>query len=77
MAQANNKREILYQNLIDAGCGEELIADCMMLAEGSNLQQMITMLKEYKENMLASVHEREKQIDCLDFLIFRLKKENN
>lgn len=76
MAQANNKKEILYQNLRDAGCDEELTKACMELAEHDDREQIIKRLISYKESMLACVHEKEKCIDCLDFLIYRLKKEN-
>ncbi|MDD3369885.1 MAG: hypothetical protein PHP50_13565 [Lachnospiraceae bacterium] len=75
MANANNKKEILQQNLLDAGCSEEQVRDCMALAENGNILRMIELLGKYKEDMLATVHRKEKCIDCLDFLIYRLKKE--
>lgn len=76
MANANNNKEILYQNLSDAGCSEELKNECMMLAECSDTAELIRLLREYKKAMLASVHMEEKRIDCLDYLMYRLKKEN-
>lgn len=76
MANANNYKEILYQNLSDAGCSEELITKCMKHAESSNIADMLKLLDEYKKIMLASVHTKEKRIDCLDFLMYRLKRES-
>ena len=76
MAQANNKKEILYQNLIDAGCDEELTQKCMELAESNNSEKMIAILTGCRKSMLACIHEKSKCIACLDFLIYRLEKEN-
>lgn len=76
MANANNQSEILYQNLTDAGCSEELIKKCMELFRQNETAQMIKLLRAYKESMLALLHKSEESIDCLDFLIYRLKKEN-
>ncbi|MDD3222897.1 MAG: hypothetical protein EOM34_10845 [Clostridia bacterium] len=69
MANAHNQKEMLYQNLTDAGCSEELTKKCMELFERSDRIQMLKLLREYKAHML-------KCIDCLDFLIYRLKKES-
>lgn len=58
-----------------AGCEEELIENCMLLAASGDIWQMIKLLSVYKETILASIHRKEKHIDCVDFLIFSLKKE--
>lgn len=75
MANANDKTELLYQNLHDARCDEALIEKCMLLVASYDIPQMIKLLDAYKETMLASVNRKEKRIDCVDFLIYSLKKE--
>ena len=75
MAEAADVYGILYQNLADAGYNEKEITVCMEYAKTSEWKKLISMLTRYKKTLLEQVHTSEKQIDCLDFLIFRLNKE--
>ena len=75
MAEASDVYGILYQNLVDAGCSEKRIADCMDYAKKGNWKNLLPMLLQHKKYLLELVHTSEKQIDCLDFLIYRLNKE--
>lgn len=76
MAQANDKVALLYQNLCDAGCDKELTEKCMKALEGGNAQDMIPVLTEYRAHLRSTVRTGQKQIDALDFLIYRLQKQN-
>ena len=48
MAEASDTYEILYQNLIDAGCDEQTIENCMILYK-KDRKQMIPLLLKQKE----------------------------
>lgn len=75
MAEASDVYGILYQNLVDAGCSEKGIADCMDCARKGEWKKILPMLAQHKKILLERMHTSEKQIDCLDFLIYRLNKE--
>lgn len=75
MAEASDVYGILYQNLVDAGCGKKEITNCMNYAHKGEWKSMRSVLTRHKKTLLEQVHKSEKQIDCLDFLIYRLSKE--
>ena len=75
MAEASDVYGILYQNLVDAGCGEKGITVCMDYAQRGEWKKLLPMLTRHKKALLEQVHTSEKKIDCLDFLIYRLNKE--
>lgn len=77
MAEASDKIGILYQNLIDAGCDKEMTETCMELAQEGRKPELLRLLSCHKQNLLKTVHKSQKEIDCLDFLTFRLEKEAN
>ena len=77
MANASDTLGILRQNLIDAGCDENTISKCIAFAEKGEWEKIASVLCEQRSTLLKSVHSRQKQIDCLDFLTYRLKKEHN
>ena len=75
MAEATDVYGILYQNLVDAGCSENGIASCMNYAKMDEWKNLLSVLTQHKKTLLERMHTSEKQIDCLDFLIYRLNKE--
>lgn len=74
MANASDTMEILHQNLLDAGCSDDLVETCMELAEVSQWDRMLSLLSKQRGNLLSIVHNGQKQIDCLDFLVYRISK---
>ena len=77
MAEAINKVQLLYQNLQDAGCTPEMIQKCMELDAEQNYVDLLFQLSQYRKTLLEQVHLRQKELDCLDFLIYRLKKQKS
>lgn len=75
MAEANDKVQLLYQNLQDAGCTPEMIQKCMALDAERNCTDLLFQLLQYRKALLEQVHLRQKELDCLDFLIYLLKKQ--
>lgn len=76
MAKASDTMGILHQNLIDAGCSEDLIETCMKLAEANHWNRILPLLSKQRINLLDSVHDGQKQIDCLDFLVYSINKKH-
>lgn len=67
----------IYQNLIDAGCDKSITDKCMLLVESDRATDMLPILAAYRKSLLSSVHAGQKKIDCLDFLIYTLKRNEN
>ncbi len=76
MSEASDTMGILNQNLIDAGCSEDLIETCMELAKVNKWNRLLPLLSKQRINLLDSVHDGQKQIDCLDFLIYSINKKH-
>ena len=76
MSEASDTMEILHQNLIDAGCSKDLIETCMELAKANKWKRLLPLLAKQRINLLDSVHDGQKQIDCLDFLVYSINKKH-
>ena len=63
--------EELIMNLKDAGCDEELIKKY----NNDDLKMLIKSLQCHRCCLLDKLHEEQKKIDCLDYLIYTLKKQ--
>ena len=77
MAHISDTLGVLRQNLIDGGCDENTISKCIVFAEKGEWEKIASVLSEQRSKLLKNVHSRQKQIDCLDFLAYRINKEHN
>ena len=73
MPNALDKKEVLRQSLIDAGCGGRLIDECMRSFEDGTLDEILPKLTAHRRSVLSDVHKGQKQIDCLDYLTDKIK----
>lgn len=76
MAEATDTLGMIYQNLKDAGCDERTTKECMSFAKNGNTEGMLPILTKYRSALLGAVRCGQKQIDCLDYLIYKIQKEN-
>ena len=74
MAEATDTRGILYQNLIDAGCEPETAEQCVALKKAGKHTELLRLLSRHRADLLDAVHENQKRIDCLDFLVYQMGK---
>lgn len=74
MAHALNEQEMLLQNLKDSGCDQQTIESCLILFQQRNTSEMKILLAKHKQKLLETVHIHQKEIDCLDYLVFRLNQ---
>lgn len=74
MAEASDTQGILRQNLLDAGCNPDTVRQCMNLAKKQESVELLRLLANYRQELLNSLHQSEKRIDCLDYLIYRIEK---
>ena len=73
MAEANDVYRSIYQNLIDAGCDQQTAEQCMVFAKEGRFTDMLPILVRHRKILLGSLHESQKQIDCLDYLLYKIK----
>lgn len=74
MAEATDTMGIIYQNLKDAGCDDQTTKKCMLFAENGNMGGMLPILTKYRAVLLGTIRSGQKQIDCLDYLIYKIQK---
>lgn len=69
-------RKQLGEYLNDAGCSKKETAEIMQCYAKHDIQQMIQLLHMHRKATLDMIHTEEKQISCLDYLVFQLEKES-
>lgn len=67
--------EDVFQNLKDAGCDEETIQTFMDNLQNGKQAKGMRLLENHRRSLLDNLHEEQKRIDCLDYLLFVLKKQ--
>ena len=65
-------KEAVIQNLEDAGCAPDVIECCMTCMEQGKKKELLNRLEDHRNSLLHKVHEEEKQIDCLDYLVYQI-----
>ena len=75
MARADDTESKLYQNLIDIGCSEREASQYLTFSERGEWSKLCTALAKQKTVLLTALHKSEKQIDCLDFLVYEINKK--
>lgn len=70
----DSEKEVI-QNLIDAGCDSETISAFIGEIENGNLESGLRLLAVHRRSLLDELHREQKQIDCLDYLIYQMKKQ--
>ena len=66
--------EELRQNLLDAGCdGSQIEAFEQLAAEGREGDK-VDLLETHRKVLLDRLHQNQRQIDCLDYLLYQLRK---
>lgn len=73
--EASDTRDILRQNLIDAGCGQELVQRCMELAQGKKTAEMKRILARHRQTLPDTVHAEQKKSGGLDCLVYKIDKD--
>lgn len=74
MAEAKDTYGSISQNLIDAGCSGQMVEYCMALLRERDMPELFKQLSKHRQHLLDRVHVHQKEIDCLDYLIYTLKK---
>ena len=76
MPNAADTDSILLQNLAEAGCSPETVRQCMALIREQDQSELMRVLSRHRRALLDTLHQSEKQIDCLDYLLYILEKQH-
>ena len=76
MPEASDAQAILRENLKDAGCDQDMICRCELLAESKKRGELMRALSLHRKALLNAVHENQRRIDCLDYLIYQIEKQD-
>lgn len=67
---------LLYQHLVDMGCDDRCISHCMECFQMNRMQELQAVLLRQWIVLSEDIHNRQQQLDCLDFLVHQIVKEN-
>lgn len=65
----------IIEILTDAGCNKNMIDD--FLLQSDNDKSTLKWLDNRRSEILDNVHKYNKELDCLDFLIYKIRKAQN
>ncbi len=66
--------DALIQNLHDAGCTQQVIVQFMKSRKQNDTFCQIHILSKQRTVLLEALHTDQNKLDCLDYLLFQLKK---
>jgi hypothetical protein len=67
-----DKTEKVILNLQDADCSQELIDQFL---RESDPEKRLRLLSVHRRHLLDGIHDGQRKLDILDYLIFTMKKE--
>ena len=65
----------IIQNLKDAGCDEDKIIAFLKDIREEKISDGLKLLSSHRCLLLDHLHKDQKQIDCLDYLVYQLEKQ--
>ena len=65
----NAKLDKILANLQDAGCGDEELEKAAQLYEAGDKDALIRYFRKCRCSRMEELHECQRKVDCLDFLI--------
>lgn len=65
----------IIQNLKDAGCDEDTVSCFMECLRQGKISQEKALLAKHRKELLECVHQHQKKIDCLDYLLYKMKEK--
>ena len=74
MAEATDRSGMLIQNLEDAGCEQADIARFLQLEQEGRRPELLRFLRAHRTTLLNRLHVSQRQIDCLDYLIYQMDR---
>ena len=70
------KRQDLPQTLADSDFPPEARDKFLDIYDSGNISALLPLLSAHRGKILNQIHQQERSLDCLDYLIYQLKKAN-
>ncbi len=67
----------IRRNLSDAGCEGALIQKFLSLDQKQEREEQYRLLSRHRAALLENLHQDQYKIDCLDYMVYTMKKEEN
>lgn len=67
------EKEII-QTLKDAGCDDETIDRLIEKYEEGKEKECLFIIEKHRNCLMEQLHQGQKNIDCLDYLVYKVKK---
>ena len=67
----------IVQCLNDMGCSQQDIVEFLKYSASGNQEQELTFLNSHRDTLLDRLHQNQKQIDCLDYFVYYIQKQDN
>ena len=64
----------LLENLEDAGCDSNFSERFLVLERSGQYREQLRLLSDHRRLLLNRLHQEERRIDCLDYLVYQLEK---
>lgn len=71
---SESNEDSIIQNLKDAGCNQDIIAAFINDLKEGCIDEGMKLLAAHRRLLLEKLHQEQKQIDCLDYLVYKMKK---
>lgn len=71
---SNKSNQGLICNLEDTGCSPEVIKLFLEFNSQGRVEDMLLLLSRQRRLILNAIHREQKRIDCLDYLVYKIKK---
>lgn len=75
MSMKGEEAHRIRQNLADAVCPDAIIEDYMELWANGRTADQVGLLQKHRKSLLGSLHQYQKALDCLDYLLFTIEKQ--
>lgn len=64
----------LILNLKAAGFAEDQMQNHLTVWDAGRVDEQLRLLAAKRKSLLDCIHQQEKQIDCLDYLVYQIEK---
>lgn len=68
---------LLIRNLKDAGCSEADIQRFLKLGQAGRRRDQLQILATHRAALLEQLHTSQRQIDCLDYLVYQMSSRSD
>lgn len=72
---SKSNEDAIIQNLKDAGCNQDIITTFIEDLKEGNIDDGMRLLAAHRRLLLEELHREQKQIDCLDYLVYKMEKK--